>query len=198
MQIEIIALIVTIALTFTGYIITYVNNLRLSRRTEQLELINTQINELYGPMFIITQTGTTLFNALRTKALISGRIFVDEDAPKSKEDVSEWQIWVENVFAPRNEELAKIIIGKAHLIREKEVPECLKKFIVHHAGYKSLIKKWEKGDYSEAISIITYPTEIISYAEKSYLELKEQQLKMIGHRKKKLLKRTAATDDHNR
>ena len=141
LQIEVMALIVTIALAFIGYIITYVNDLRLSRRAERLELLNSQINELYGPMFVITQTGTALFNALRKKALISGRLFIDEDAPKNKEDVSEWQIWVENVFVPRNEELAKIIIGKAHLIREKEMPECLKMFIVHQAGYKSLIKK---------------------------------------------------------
>ncbi len=174
-------LIVTITLTFLGFVITYVNNLRLTRRRERLKIINAQLNELYGPLYVITQASAISFRALRAKTIARGKKFVDEDAPLSEDDISEWRIWVEKIFIPSNEKLEKVIIEKAHLLREKDIPDCLRYFIAHNAGYKVVAEKWRLKDFSEAISIIPYPKEIVEYSEKSFQHLKRLQLKMIGH-----------------
>lgn len=50
-QTLIITTVVTVSLAFLGYIATYLNNLQKSRREDQLERINKQLSELYGPMF---------------------------------------------------------------------------------------------------------------------------------------------------
>ena len=127
-------------------------------------------------MYVITQTGQILFDALRQKIKFFGGTYVNEDAPKSKDDISEWRLWVENVFVPQNEELAQIISEKAHLIIEEEMPACLKLFYLHHAGYKVVVEKWAMGDFSESTSLIPYPIEIVTYAKESYSKLKKKQL----------------------
>ena len=177
---EYLGLIVTIALAITGYLVTYLNNLRLAKRADKLKFITTQIDEFYGPLYAITQTGQILFMALRAKGIKSGRMGATEDAPTSREEISEWRIWLENVFQPLNEQLDQIIVTKAHLVLEDEMPQCLKRISAHSAGYKAVIKKWELGDFSESTSVINYPAEIEDYAEKSYLMLKAKQKKLIG------------------
>ena len=174
-------LIVTIALTFLGFLITYVNNLRLTRRKERLEIVNAQLNELYGPLYVITQASGISFRALQAKAISQGKKFVNEDAPLSKDDISEWRIWVEKVFIPSNEKLEKVITEKAHLVLEKDIPDCLMYFIAHSAGYKVVAEKWRLDDFSEALSIIPYPVDVVEYSKNSFQDLKRLQLKMIGH-----------------
>jgi hypothetical protein len=181
---ETISLIITILLAFIGYIVTYLNNLSMTRRAERLHLITTQINEFYGPLYVITQTSARLLKALKEKARSEGRTFVDDDAPKSVDDVSDWRVWLETVFIPMNERLEDIIIQKSHLIREQEMPSCLQNFVAHNAGYKALVMKWKLGDFSEAISLIPYPNEISEYAKNAYQELKQEQLKIIAMSKK--------------
>jgi hypothetical protein len=177
---EILGLIVTICLALLGYFATYFNNLRLARRADKLKFVTTQIDELYGPLYVVTQSGQILFSALHAKGLRVGRIVIDQDAPDTSDQISDWRIWIEEVFQPLNEQLEQIIINKAHLIIEEEMPQCLKRFLAHTAGYKAVIKKWQLGDFTESASVISYPVEIEDYAEKSYLMLKEKQKKLIG------------------
>jgi hypothetical protein len=176
--IETISLIITIILALIGYLITYLNNLALTRRAERLQLITSQINELYGPMYIITTTGKVLFDALRSKGSFQG--FISENNPESNGNISEWQIWLETVFMPMNENLERVIIEKSHLIREYEMPLCLQAFIAHNAGYKAVLAKWKIGNFSESTSVIPFPQEIYEYAKVSYQELKKEQLKIIA------------------
>ena len=44
-----------------------------------------------------------MFVALYAKRKASGMNFLDGDAPKSEKDISEWRIWVEDIFMPLNE-----------------------------------------------------------------------------------------------
>ncbi len=177
---ETIGLIVTVLLALLGYMLTYLNNLRLARRADRLKYITTQLDELYGPLYVITQTGQILFQALRAKGLRKGQKHVGADAPTSAREVSEWRIWIEQVFQPLNEQLEEILTSKAHLVIEEEMPHCLKRFLAHSAGYKAVIRKWELKDFTESSSVIDYPDELIEYAERSYQALTAQQRKLIG------------------
>lgn len=176
-------LAVTIILAIAGYLFTYFHTLKLKQRDDKLHLIEKQINEFYGPLYMTVTATSIMFYALREKIRAKGKRFLDEDAPKSKNDISEWQIWVENVFMPLNEKILELMINKAHLIREKEVPGCLLEFVAHVAGYRAIIKKWGKGDFSESVSPFSYPNDLMEYARNSYLQLKEEQLKLLGMKK---------------
>ena len=59
--------LLTVFLAFIGYLITYLNNLRLSQRKERLERVNRQLGELYGPLFSLTQASDKAYLAFRNK-----------------------------------------------------------------------------------------------------------------------------------
>jgi Fe-S cluster biosynthesis and repair protein YggX len=173
-------ILITIIIALFGYLFTYYHKLKLKQREDKLKLIEKQINEFYGPLYMTVRSTEIMIAALYAKRKAMGMNFLDEDAPKSEKDISEWRIWVENIFMPLNEKILNLIIDKAHLIREKEVPECLLNFVAHVSGYRAIVKKWEKGDFSEAVSPFPYPRDLKEYAERSYLELKEEQLRLVG------------------
>lgn len=167
---EILSLSVTLLLALTGYLFTYLNNLRINRRKDRLELINSQINKLYGPLYIITRTNSETFYAF------------EKSQPKGEDYTSnpEWREFVNTIIIPQNEKLAQIILENAHLIIDESMPRFLSSFIAHHASYKLLSEKWKRGDFTETYPIVEYPEEIWDYAEKSFLRIREEQLKMIG------------------
>lgn len=172
-----IEILISIFLVLIGYLITFFYKLFLARRSDKLRFIEKQINEFYGPLYITCKVSEIIFNALWDKRKSDGVQLIHDD---TAHPTSEWRIWVENVFIPLNKKGQNIIIDNAHLIREKEVPKCLLKFTIHASGYEALIKKWEKGDFSEKFSFFRYPENLMEYAERSYLELKEEQLKLLG------------------
>ena len=177
---QLLAIAMTIFLAFVGYIFTYFNNLRIAKRKDKLDYINRQLNEFYGPLYVLIESGEIAFKALQKLTVDMGGNRLSFDAPKHKNCISQWEIWLKNVFVPNNILLEKIIVEKSYLIIEKEMPECLKIFIVHNAGYKVLLKNWELENYGNSTSIIDFPREIKDYAISSYKILKEKQAKLIG------------------
>ncbi|WP_088243556.1 hypothetical protein [Calothrix rhizosoleniae] len=179
MTVQWISLLVTITLAFTGYILTYLNNLRLARRKDRLTLISKQLNDFYGPLFIASEAGAIAFQSIQKKIGLPSREVPQVD---SKIYV-EWRLWMENVFMPINIFREELILNHAHLIREEETPVCLLRFVAHVSAYKVVLKKWSEDDYSEHFSVIDFPSEILNYAKVSYRELKEEQIKLIGKSK---------------
>ena len=179
---ELLALWITLAVGLIGYLITYLYSLHLAKRADRLKYLNAQLDELYGPMYVITQAGRILFKALSAKRDKRK----EEDNPElpfsSEQEDQEWRLWVEEVFQPLNEKLEQVIVGKAHLVIEEDMPHALKRFLAHSAGYKAVIKQWELGNYTESTSIIEYPVDLAVYAEASFKTLRKEQLKLIGHR----------------
>ncbi len=173
------SLISTIALAFIGYLVTYWNNVQTTKNQAQLDLINKRIAEFYGPLYIATQANERAYKALLQK-LGKKAVFDDANHPATKEDIEEWRIWLVNVFTPINLNIEKLINERAYLIQEEEIPECLLTFVTHISGYKALLGKWEKGDYSENVSVIKFPRELSTYSSQSYKELKIKQLRLIG------------------
>ncbi|MER6468031.1 hypothetical protein [Streptomyces collinus] len=50
--------VVTIGLAFVGYVVTYLNGLRLTQRQERLARVNRQLSDLYGPLFALTEANS--------------------------------------------------------------------------------------------------------------------------------------------
>lgn len=184
MSIEVISLTITILLALGGYLITYYQHLQLTRRKEKLDLINKQLDEFYGPLYVSTQASKEAFQVY---------LHTVEQIKKSKSDESfdlmlspselwftpEWRAWFTDIIYPILIYSDTVILQKAYLIREKELPECLLRFVAHMASFRRVIKTWEQGDFTEGGPLIKFPQEINEYAAKSYQTLKSEQLKLI-------------------
>lgn len=181
MKVELLPIIVTIGVAFIGYIATYLNDLRLSKRKERLELIEKRINEFYGPLYISNMAGKTAYLTL-LKKLGKKQVFDETDPPDEKQ-LKEWRIWSETVFKPLNNFQEELIYKNAHLLMDKEIPQCLIDFVTCVSEWKTILKKWELGDFSEQTAMLDFPEELLEYTEQAYLKLKKKQLKLIGEDK---------------
>src|SRR5687768_15296247 len=112
-----ITTIVTIALAAAGYLFTYLNNLRLAQRQEQLARVNRQLSELYGPLFARIEAGERIFDQYKERHGRPGGVWflADQAAPPTEEELKEWRFWVLAFFVPNNRQLYEAIITKADL-----------------------------------------------------------------------------------
>jgi hypothetical protein len=99
--------------------------------------------------------------------------------PITDAEMKDWMLWMKTIFMPLNDVREKIIIEKAHLIVEEQMPRCLLDFVTHVVGYKAVLAKWAEGDYTERRSTIGWPPEFDVYVERSYKALKAEQTSLL-------------------
>ena len=175
----IITTIVTVVLTLLGYLITYANNVRLAQRTERLNRVNKQLGEFYGPLFALIYSSDASWRAFRQKYRPHQGYFGDDKQPTDQE-LERWRLWMTTVFMPSNLRVYELIVSKADLLIESDMPKCLLDACAHVAAYQAVLKKWEKQDYSEYNSLLDFPSEVLPYCRQSFQKLKAEQAKLIG------------------
>jgi len=167
------AAVLTVVLAFAGYLVTFLSSRMLARRTDMLKLVNMRLNEFYGPLFVASQAGNIAYRSLLNK---QGKT---QSEPILDSEMKEWVLWMTTIFMPLNDIREKIIIEKAYLIVEEQMPQCLLDFVTHVVGYKAVLSKWANGDYSERRSTIGWPPEFDVYVTRSYNALKAEQTKLL-------------------
>jgi hypothetical protein len=171
---------VTIALAFTGYLATYFNGLRLAQRNQRLERVSKQLGDLYGPLYGLTGAETAVWQIFRARYRTEQHFFDPEDPPDEQE-LEAWRLWMTTVFAPINDRMYELVLSKSDLLIETEMPQCLRDLCAHVVGYQLVMQKWERGDYSENLSLIPFPqSELLDYVADSYNALKSEQARLLG------------------
>ena len=165
--------ILTIILAFVGYLVTFMITRMLARRRDKLEMVTRRLNEFYGPLYVASQAGNIAYRSLLSK---QGK---KQSDPITDEEMKDWILWMTTIFMPLNDTREKIIIEKAYLIVEEQMPRCLLDFVTHVVGYKAVLAKWAEGDYIERRSTIGWPPEFDIYVERSYMALKAEQTRLI-------------------
>jgi hypothetical protein len=165
--------ILTIILAFIGYLATFLSARMLARRRDKLDLVNRRLNEFYGPLYVASQAGNIAYRSLLQK---QGKT---QCHPIRDDEMKEWVLWMKTIFMPLNDAREKIIIEKAYLIVEEQMPRCLLDFVTHVVGYKAVLSKWAEGDFGERRSTIGWPPEFDGYVERSYKALKAEQTRLL-------------------
>jgi hypothetical protein len=167
------AAVLTIVLAFAGYLVTFLSTRMMARRADRLSLVNRRLNEFYGPLYVASQAGNIAYRSLLKK---QGKT---QSFPILDDEMKEWVLWMTTIFMPLNDIREKIIIEKAHLIVEEQMPHCLLEFVTHVVGYKAVLAKWADKDFSERRSTIGWPPEFDRYVERSYAALKAEQMRLL-------------------
>jgi len=167
------AAMLTVVLAFVGYLATFLSTRMMAQRADMLRLVNKRLNEFYGPLYVASQAGNIAYRSLLKK---QGKT---QSEPILDSEMKEWVLWMTTIFMPLNDVREKIIIEKAYLIVEEQMPRCLLDFVTHVVGYKSVLAKWADGDFSERRSTIGWPPEFDGYVERSYKALKAEQLRLL-------------------
>src|SRR5208283_2687448 len=149
----------TVALAFIGYIVTYANNVRIENRKERLKFISNQLQYLYGPLYSLSNASDVAWKTFRSRCRPGGAFFSTQPPP-SEEELQQWRLWMTEVFMPINLKMEKAIIENSHLIEGNITPRSFQEFLAHVEVYKAVIKKWERGDFSEHTSYLNFPDEM--------------------------------------
>jgi len=167
------AVFLTVLVAFAGYLVTFMSTRMRDRRRDKLRLVNKRLNEFYGPLYVASQAGHIAYRSLLKK---QGKT---QSEPILDSEMKEWVLWMTTIFMPLNDVREKIIIQKAYLVIEEQMPKCLLEFVTHVVGYKAVLSKWANDDYSERRSTIGWPPEFDGYIQRSYAALKAEQTRLL-------------------
>jgi len=181
---EVVA-IVGVVVAVIGYFVTYRTNLRLAQRNDRLERINSQLSEFYGPLLALTRSSDQSWQAFRKRYRPGGGSFWKSDPPLTVEDAAAWRLWMTTVFVPVHRQMMELVLNRAHLIEEPDMPSCLLTLCAHVNGYQAILKKWETGEISiereDNLSIVNFPgEELAAYAAIAFSRLKAEQAELLG------------------
>ncbi len=74
--------IVTVGLAFIGYLVTYLNGLRLAQRQARLTRVNQQLSDFYGRLFALMEANSRTYDTFSRKyARADGRDPFHHDIP---------------------------------------------------------------------------------------------------------------------
>ncbi|MBB5081611.1 hypothetical protein [Nonomuraea endophytica] len=172
---------ITVILALSGYLITYGISLRLARRKEHLEWVNRQLSEYYGPLYGLIQASDRIFRDLSSKHSFWG----DGERLATEHETKVWRLWIEHAFMPLNRRMMEIVIGRADLLIEDHMPECLQELCAHVVGYEAMLVRWkEVGSFSplrhDNASTPLFPGAALrAYISTSFLLLKKEQEQLI-------------------
>ena len=110
------AAMLTVLVAFAGYLVTFMSARMLARRRDKLRLVNKRLNEFYGPLYVASQAGNSAYRSLLKK---QGKT---QCHPILDSEMKEWMLWMTTIFMPLNDVREKIIIKKAYLIIEEQMP----------------------------------------------------------------------------
>jgi len=107
--------------------------------------------------------------------------FSDGAAPPSDEEPADWRPWVTTVFLPVLREMRELVVGRADLLREQEMPSLLLELCARAAGYEITVERWARGDFSEHLSLVWFPgVEPAAYTRQGFGELRREQARLLG------------------
>lgn len=176
----VVTLAVTVLLAGTGYAVKYWSDVRLAAREARLARLNRQLSEFYGPMYAMAQAGQAAWDALWKRADRTPNVLFE---PRDDEFIPTWQSWMTNIFMPLNRRMVSLIVDKADLLDEEEMPESLWMLCAHVYGYEGILKQWEAGDNSQLTSAVVFPrAPLRKYVGDRFNELKAEQLRLLGSR----------------
>lgn len=85
------------------------------------------------------------------------------------------------VFLPVLREMRDLVVGRADPLREPDMPPLLLELCAHAAGYEITAARWARGDFSEHLSLVAFPSaELAAYARRGFGELKLEQARLLG------------------
>lgn len=130
-------LIVTVALALVGYLATYLNGVRLAQRQARLARVNLQLSDFYGPLFALMEANSRTYDTFSGRhARPDGRDPFDHDIPPTERELAKWRTWAGTVFIPNIQAMRDVVVTKADLLIEQEMPPALLQLCAHVSGYE--------------------------------------------------------------
>uniref|UniRef100_H2ZN64 Uncharacterized protein n=1 Tax=Ciona savignyi TaxID=51511 RepID=H2ZN64_CIOSA len=165
-----------------------------ARKEVQLELINRQIRDLYGPLYGNRLVQETTYRAVVGEHSRLRTYLAKANELKDADMIRRWRSFVLEVMYPLDKEAERLICKNAHLIVNSDFPEEFERFLTHLAQMQFVMQHWknEQGklestkaftddDFLERnnASGIRGIKQMAAHVEQKYKELRAKQKQLI-------------------
>ena len=174
-------IMVPVALAIAGFLFTYFHNKRLISRKAELDRVNRQLSDLYGPLYALSIVGDESWKEFRKRYRVGTGAFFNPKYPIEAEDVKAWKHWMKTVFMPKNLEMYEVVTNHTDLIVEDEMPKVIVDLLTHIAVYNAVLENWESGNEKYMTSTNNFP-KISEYASDHFKALKKEQAILLGQK----------------
>jgi hypothetical protein len=174
---------VSISVAAAGWVVAYLSKRQLDSRLAQLERVNKQLRELYGPLYIGLEAANRTWAAFWEKHRPAhGRnYYFGPDAEVSEDEKKVWRNWIENVFEPMNARAEEILTNNIDLFDSEDIPDAFIDALAHVASYRAVLAQWKESDFSEHVAVNNWPRkELIAIVKPAYEKLRKRQLDLLN------------------
>jgi len=183
MDTSVLLALLAASVTLLGWLINYILTGRDERRRKQLEeslaRMESQLQELYGPLAFAIQEGQRTHQDL-LKALGRDHVFV-EGKELTEDELKTWLFWVENDLFPRNERIKTLLLDKTHLIDDEQVPQSYLDFLEHYNSWKINHLRWQKEQVKYPWrSNLAFPDQFAAQVLATFEALKSRHARALG------------------
>eukprot|EP00891_Asterochloris_glomerata_P009937 jgi/Astpho2/9937/Aster-06643 len=151
-------------------------------REAQIDRINEQVRDLYGPLLACVTASKSAFDAMVRQHSPDGtkESFIQavrEDA--EGKEAQAYRHWMKEVLQPLNDKAADAITNHIDLLESAEVEPLLLKLMAYVKTTKVLMSRWEAGNLNEWSSI-SYPDGLLDYVQREFKKIKQRQAALLG------------------
>lgn len=165
-----------------GYLFTYYNSKVGKEREAQIDRVNEQVKDLYGPLLSCVTASKSAFDSMIQQHSPDGSREAFVSAIRENPDSREAQIyrqWMKEVLQPLNDKAANAIVDHIDLIEASSVDPLLLKLVAYVKTARVVMSRWDKGHIDEW-SAMTYPDEVVPYIVSEFKRMKERQADLLG------------------
>jgi hypothetical protein len=175
-------LIASVVATGVASVTAFIANRRRDRLRGQLDFVNSQLREFYGPLLAIAETSEQAWTVFKKRYNPAGSPeanFWDPAHPPSSEARAAYKHWMNTLFLPLDDKLVDIIVAHADLLIDAGMPQCLTDLCAHTLTIKALLSSWDV-EAGGAPDVPPYPaTALLIYLEDSFSALKREQVRLL-------------------
>ncbi len=177
----IVSILTTIAIALSGYLYTWNQSRSDAQYSAQLNRVNKQLKEFYGPLYTLVEADNLSFQYFVENTRPDVKIvYWSPDSPPNDEQKKAWRRWFMEVTIPGYLKMEKIIINHSDLLIEDDIPQPILDLSAHISGYKPVVANWKEGDFSRNSSFFNFPQDVRAYLRDSYKKLKLRQKYLLG------------------
>ncbi len=175
-------LVVSLVATGVGSFIAIIVRRRTDRLKGQLDRVDTQLRDFYGPLLAAAEASEQAWNVFTRRynpSAVPPRNFWDPAHPPSPEARVAYRHWVTAVFMPLNQQMVEIISAHADLLIERGMPQCLATLCGHSLSLQAVLSSWDV-TAGGAPDVPEYPAQaLLAYLEDSFGALKAEQVRLL-------------------
>ncbi|KDD74164.1 hypothetical protein H632_c1517p0 [Helicosporidium sp. ATCC 50920] len=180
-----------------GYLFTYYNSKASDERGAQIDRINDQVRQLYGPLLACVHATRSAYAAMVSQhspdGTIAGFVYAVRSDPRGAE-AEAYRDWMWTVIQPLNERAIGVIVDHVNLFDSPTPDPLFLQYVAHVSAYRVCLKRWDSGALNEW-SAVPYPDGLLELVSREFARIKRRQARLLGIRTRQGRERTESLEE---